>query len=183
MIYSFMLTSSSGDIFRVTGPLSGEFTGPGEFPAQWPVTRSFDVFFDLRLNKGLSKQPRGWWFETPPWSLWRQCNVVSGNIAHLGIREFFVTTMTTFTPPKNSISQGKVGIKDKCFRLFTVTDTWYDVVITWGRIPHCWPFVRWITGGFFHKGTLVWMFSWFLAWRADEEAIEMLVISDIMTLV
>ena len=42
---------------------------------QRPVTRSFDVFFDLRLNKRLSKQPWGWWFETPPWSLWRQCNV------------------------------------------------------------------------------------------------------------
>ena len=28
---------------------------PGEFPAQRPVTRSFDVFFDLRLNKRLSK--------------------------------------------------------------------------------------------------------------------------------
>ena len=27
-----------------------------EFPAQRPVTRSFDVFFDLRLNKWLSKQ-------------------------------------------------------------------------------------------------------------------------------
>ena len=26
--------------------------GPGEFPAQWSVTRSFDVFFDLRLNNG-----------------------------------------------------------------------------------------------------------------------------------
>ena len=52
-----MMTSSNGNIFRVTGPLCGEFTGPGEFPAQWPVTRSFDVFFDLRLNKRLSKQP------------------------------------------------------------------------------------------------------------------------------
>ena len=31
----------------------------GEFPAQRPVTRSFDVFFDLRLNKRLSKQWRG----------------------------------------------------------------------------------------------------------------------------
>ena len=39
------------NIFRVTGPLCGEFTGPGEFPAQRPVTRSFDVFFDLRPNK------------------------------------------------------------------------------------------------------------------------------------
>ena len=28
----------------------------GVFPAQMPVTRSFDVFLDLRLNKRLSKQ-------------------------------------------------------------------------------------------------------------------------------
>ena len=69
-----MMTSPNGNIFSVTGPLCGEFTGPGEFPAQRPVRRSFDVFFHLRLNKRLSKQPRGWWFETPPWSLWRQCN-------------------------------------------------------------------------------------------------------------
>ena len=69
------MTSSNGSIFRVTGPFCGEFTGPGEFPAQRPVTRSFDVFFDLRPNKRLSKQPWGWWFETPSWSLWRQCNV------------------------------------------------------------------------------------------------------------
>ena len=51
-----MMTSSNGNIFRVTGHLCGEFTGPGEFPAQRPVTRSFDVFFGLRLNKRLSKQ-------------------------------------------------------------------------------------------------------------------------------
>ena len=52
-----MMTSSNGNIFRVTGLLCREFTGPGEFPTQRPVTRSFDVFFDLRLNKRLSKQP------------------------------------------------------------------------------------------------------------------------------
>ena len=69
-----MMTSSNGTIFRVTGPLCGEFTGHGEFLTQRPVTRGFDVFFDLRLNKRLSKQPWGWWFETPSWSLWRQCN-------------------------------------------------------------------------------------------------------------
>ena len=46
----------------------------GEFPAQRPVTRSFDVFFDLRFNKRLSKQSWGWWFETPSRSLWRHCN-------------------------------------------------------------------------------------------------------------
>ena len=53
----YMMTSSNGNIFRVTGPLWGEFTGPGEFYTQRPVTRSFDVFFDLRLHKRLSKQP------------------------------------------------------------------------------------------------------------------------------
>ena len=37
----------------------------GEFPAQRPVTRSFDVFVDLLVNKRLSKQSWGWWFETP----------------------------------------------------------------------------------------------------------------------
>ena len=72
-----MMTSSNGNIFRVTGPLCGEFTGPGEFPTQRPVTRSFDVFCDLRPNTRLSKQPWGWWFETPSWSLWRHCNVHS----------------------------------------------------------------------------------------------------------
>ena len=44
---------------------------PGEFPTQRPVTRSFDVFFDLRLYKPLHKQSWGWWFETPSRSLWR----------------------------------------------------------------------------------------------------------------
>ena len=74
IFHSYIMTSSNGNIFRVTGPLCGEFTGPGEFPTQRPVTRSFDVFFGLRLNKRLSKQPWGWWFETLSWSLWRHCN-------------------------------------------------------------------------------------------------------------
>ena len=46
----------------------------GKFPAQRPVTRSFAVFFDLRLNQQLNKQWRRWWFETPSRSLWRHCN-------------------------------------------------------------------------------------------------------------
>ena len=48
----------------------------GEFPTQRPVTRSFDVYFDLRPNKWLSKQSWGWWFETLSCSLWRHRNVV-----------------------------------------------------------------------------------------------------------
>ena len=46
----------------------------GEFPAQRPVTRSFDVLFDLRMSKRLSKQSWGWWFETPSRPLWRHSN-------------------------------------------------------------------------------------------------------------
>ena len=36
-----MMTSSNGNIFRVTGFLCGGFTGPGESPSQRPVTRNF----------------------------------------------------------------------------------------------------------------------------------------------
>ena len=43
---------------------AGNSPVPGEFPAQRPVTRSFHVFFDLRLIKQLSKYPPGLWFET-----------------------------------------------------------------------------------------------------------------------
>ena len=46
----------------------------GEFPSQRPVTRSFDVFFDLRPNKRLGKRSWGWWFERRSRSLWRHCN-------------------------------------------------------------------------------------------------------------
>ena len=53
-----------GGIHRVTG----------EFPAQKPVTQSFDIFFDLRLKERLSKQSWGWWLETPSRPLWRHCN-------------------------------------------------------------------------------------------------------------
>ena len=69
-----MMTSSNGKIFRVTGHLCGNSPVPGEFLTQRPVTRSFDVFFDLRLNKRLSKQSWGWWFETLSRSLWRHRN-------------------------------------------------------------------------------------------------------------
>ena len=51
-------------------PFVRPFTGSGEFPAQRPVTRSFDVFFDLCLNKRLRKQSWGWWFETLSRPLW-----------------------------------------------------------------------------------------------------------------
>ena len=53
---------------------AGNSPVPGEFPAERPVTRRFDVFFYLRLIKRLSKQWWGWWFEMPSYPLWRHCN-------------------------------------------------------------------------------------------------------------
>ena len=61
-----MMTSSNGNIFRVTGHRWISRTRP--------VTRSFDVFVHLWLNKRFSKQSWDWWFETPSCSLWSYCN-------------------------------------------------------------------------------------------------------------
>ena len=91
------MTSSNGNIFRVTGPLCGEFTGPGEFPTQRPVTRSFDVFFDRRLNKRLSKQPRGWWLETLSCSLWRQSNDIGRSYTWMGMHNTLKITRISYT--------------------------------------------------------------------------------------
>ena len=55
---------------------AGNSPVPGEFPTQRPVTRSFDVYFDLRPNKRLSKQWWGWWFETQSCPLWCHRNAM-----------------------------------------------------------------------------------------------------------
>ena len=55
---------------------AGNSPVPGEFPIQRPVTRSFDVIFDLRPNKQLSKQWWGWWFGTQSYPLWRHSNEI-----------------------------------------------------------------------------------------------------------
>ena len=61
------------NIFRVTGPLCGEFTGH-----RWiPLTKANDVelwCFIWSAIERLSKQSWSWWFETPSHSLWRHCN-------------------------------------------------------------------------------------------------------------
>ena len=73
-----MMTSSNRNIFRVTGSLCGKVTGHPWIPLQKRATRRFDVFFDLRLIKRLSKRSWGWWFETPLRPLWRQCDAFLG---------------------------------------------------------------------------------------------------------
>ena len=95
--FNVFLTCFPAYIFNTTMPLwwrhqmetfsallalcAGNSPVTGEFSAQWPVTRSFNVFFDLRLNKRLSKQSWGWWSGTPSRSLWRHFNVSPWSLA------------------------------------------------------------------------------------------------------
>ena len=71
----------------------------GEFPAQRPVTWSFDVFFDLRLNKRLGKQMLCWWFETPSHSLWRHYYVrstIDGPTSHVPCLQVYCQLKTRY---------------------------------------------------------------------------------------
>ena len=85
LYYFIAMMSSNGNIFRVTGPLCGEFTGH-----RWiPLTKAsgaelcFFLWFASELL-WLSKQSSGWWFETPSPSLWRHRNGL--NHCRLSIR-------------------------------------------------------------------------------------------------
>ena len=64
---------------------AGNSPVPGEFLAQRPVTLCFDVFFDLRLNKRLSKHSWGWWFETLSCPIWRHSNDLFITVAGDGL--------------------------------------------------------------------------------------------------
>ena len=72
-----MMTSSNGNIFRVTGHLCGEFTGhrwiPRGHKGQWRGALVFSLI-SAWIN-GWVNQSWGWWFETPSRPLWRHCYV------------------------------------------------------------------------------------------------------------
>ena len=85
------MMSSNGTFSALLALCSRNLPITGEFPTQRPVTRSFDVFFYLRLNKGLNKQLWGWWFEMHSRSLWRHCNDVCAH--QCGIRVYVVTRL------------------------------------------------------------------------------------------
>ena len=117
----------------------------GEFPSQRPVTWSFDVFFDLRLNKRLSKQAWGWWFEMPTHSLWRHCNAIRKTIRASGWARRN-DTMAYATYLSFRFVQLKFGIHWPCiFFQFTpviscfITYVWYSIqpmrtVTLWPRM-------------------------------------------------
>ena len=70
-----MMTLSNGIFSALLAFFVGHTPVTGEFPSQRPVTRNFDIFFDLRPNNWFRKEPWGRWFGAPSRSLWRYCNV------------------------------------------------------------------------------------------------------------
>ena len=74
----------------------GSSSVTGEFPAKRPVTRSLDIFFDLHLNKQLSKQSWGWWFKTLLRSLWRHCNEICRESECMAWTKFELQTFESF---------------------------------------------------------------------------------------
>ena len=83
MMVMTKMTSSNGSIFRALLALcEGNPSVTGGFPWQRPVTQSFGVFFDVCLNKRLSKQSWCRWFETASSPLWHDCNECTCSISH-----------------------------------------------------------------------------------------------------
>ena len=118
------MTSSNGNIFPVTGPLWGESTGH-----RWiPLTKASDAelwyFFDLHLNKRLSKQSRHRWFETLSRSLWSHCNGTWPNDERTHRHIYALTD-------PNKLSS----------LLINASGT-HDDVIKWKHFPRYWTFVR-----------------------------------------
>ena len=69
------IRNQGGLVWNVLTPLMS-MSVIGQLPSQRQVTRSFGVFFDLRLNKRMSKLSKRRRFETASRSLWRHCYVI-----------------------------------------------------------------------------------------------------------
>ena len=107
----------------------------GEFLAQRPVTRSFGVFFDLRLNEGLSKQSWGWWFETPSLPLWRQSNDTTCLLAH-SRGELFMYGLQKYFLSRPSNCDPDIGTLINVYLLHSITVTRPPRFGT-GTLPYC----------------------------------------------
>ena len=105
-----MMTSSNGNIFRVTGHSCGKFTGPRWISRTKASDAELWCSFDMRPNIRLSKQSWGWWFETPPQSLWRHCNdLVPHSTAFIHIYANFYVAFVGNERGKPKYKHGLVG--------------------------------------------------------------------------
>ena len=135
------MTSSNGNIIPRNWPFARGIHRPRWIPrtkASW-LTRSFDVFFDLRMNKRLSKQSWSWWFETLSGPLWRHCNEFINNRHTRG--------STTWRPSLQWRHNERDGVSNhsrldcllnRLFRRWSKKASKLRVIDIWGVI-HRWP--------------------------------------------
>ena len=97
--------------------------------SQMPITRSFDVFFDLRQNKRLSKQLRRRWFKTSSRSLWSHCNVLSQTLTY---RRFSSTAVDISACMMNYNLLFYENVTYSCRELVDLTSS----VNTWSKRPN-----------------------------------------------
>ena len=110
----------------------------GEFPLQRPVTRRFDVFFDLRRNGRSSKQSWGWWFETPsPYDVIVMIDCLSWRRVHYkNHRKCNCSTVTLEIRQANTKRQMKYNVLSyyeksslicKCGYQYYISKTWTNM--------------------------------------------------------
>ena len=153
------------------------------FPRYWPfvrginrwipltMTRIFDIFFVVCLNKRLSKQSISRWFETPLRPLWRHCNANLPTIHHedfmkwkhfprywpfvRGINRWIPLTMTRIFDIFFVVCLNKRLSKQSISRWFEtpLRPLWrhcnanlptihHEDFMKWKHFPRYWPFVR-----------------------------------------
>ena len=82
----------------IWGGGGGDSPVSGEFPAQRPVTRNFNVFFGLRLNELLSEHSWGWWLETLSRPLWHLSKVSHAPSCLFILKKLDITPTPSQTP-------------------------------------------------------------------------------------
>ena len=163
----------------------------GEFPAQRPVTRSFDVSFDLRLNKRLSKQSWGWWFETPSRPLWCHCNVYEAYLADLctGDKDWCVYFPLSFAVFLKKVINSRMHNKSRHYKTISScfpTEWHFNILGNIFRVtgPLCGEFTshRWIPLTKASDAEL-WCFLWSAPEWTVKQTIVRLVIWDAIGLI
>ena len=151
-----MMTSSNGNIFRVSGPLCGEFTGDRWIPrtkASVPLCREFTgdrwisrtkasdaelwCFFDVHLNNRLSKQSLGQWFETPKRSLWRHCIDSGKNCKLCFIYENWIDVWCLCVLHGFSLAMIKTSVLSKHWWVVWCYELWVHSNGSTSQIPQC----------------------------------------------
>ena len=117
---------------------AGNSPVPGEFPTQRPATRSFDVFFDLRLNKRLSKQWCGWWFETPSGPFWHHRNVCSQRCLQMPVRHWVNQRLYPFLNVQKTILFSCLKFIDMVFAGFYI----YSISLSMYKVMRLSPWLR-----------------------------------------